>query len=121
MYAASKSSGRAWEICQFWQNLQRSGHPTVPSEYAALPGRKWKKGFFSIGSTWTAIGRPYTRLRNSPPTFLRARQRPELPLLIDAALGAQLAGDGRAVVDVRAIEAPGAGMAAAALAGCGGA
>jgi len=41
----------AWEMLQFWQWLQEKLHPTLPKEYESVPGRKWYKGFFSIGST----------------------------------------------------------------------
>jgi hypothetical protein len=46
----SVSSGLACDICQFWQNLQLRTHPAVAIEKAVVPGKKWKKGFFSIGS-----------------------------------------------------------------------
>jgi hypothetical protein len=44
------SSGEAWEISQFWQNLHWKLQPTVAIEKEAVAGRTWKNGFFSIGS-----------------------------------------------------------------------
>ena len=51
-------SGRTWEISQFWQNLQLTLHPAVAKEKALVPGRRWKNGFFSIGSTFIAQAFP---------------------------------------------------------------
>src|SRR6516162_10238709 len=45
-----RSNSRAFEICQFWQNLQVKLQPAVPKDSTADPGRKWLSGFFSIGS-----------------------------------------------------------------------
>jgi hypothetical protein len=50
-------SGLIWEILQFWQNLQYMLHPTVAIDSALVPGRKWKRGFFSIGSLLIEQGR----------------------------------------------------------------
>ena len=47
------SQGKACEISQFWQNRQRMLQPGVAREKAVRPGRTWKNGFFSMGSTWT--------------------------------------------------------------------
>jgi hypothetical protein len=44
------SAGASWEIRQFWQKGQRRLQPTKPAENTGLPGRKWWRGFFSIGS-----------------------------------------------------------------------
>ncbi|OQA46759.1 MAG: hypothetical protein BWY52_00599 [Chloroflexi bacterium ADurb.Bin325] len=46
-----------WEISQFWQNAQRKLQPGVAIENAVVPGRKWNRGFFSMGSTCCAIVR----------------------------------------------------------------
>src|SRR5271165_5046677 len=59
-YFAGKSSGLACEISQFWQNLQFTLQPAVATENATFPGRKWKKGFFSMGSMWAATTREWT-------------------------------------------------------------
>ncbi|OGD24496.1 MAG: hypothetical protein A2Y56_06555 [Candidatus Aminicenantes bacterium RBG_13_63_10] len=48
----------AWEICQFWQNPQRKLQPTVAREKDSVPGRKWNRGFFSMGSTCAAMTSP---------------------------------------------------------------
>ena len=44
------SSGLRWEMSQFWQFKQRKPQPVAAKEKAAVPGRKWNSGFFSIGS-----------------------------------------------------------------------
>ena len=49
-------SGRDCEISQFWQHLHSRLQPAVASESACAPGRKWKNGFFSIGSTCERAG-----------------------------------------------------------------
>jgi hypothetical protein len=46
------------EISQFWQNLQVRLQPAVPNESTAVPGKKWFKGFFSIGSMQNPDERP---------------------------------------------------------------
>jgi hypothetical protein len=38
-------------MSQFWQNLQVKLHPEVPKDSTGVPGRKWLRGFFSMGST----------------------------------------------------------------------
>ena len=48
----STCSGRDCEISQFWHILQLTLQPAVAMEKAMVPGAKWKKGFFSMGSTW---------------------------------------------------------------------
>src|SRR5579884_583200 len=55
---ASVSISRDLEISQFWQNLQARLQPAVPNDSTAEPGRKWFKGFFSIGSTQNPLERP---------------------------------------------------------------
>jgi len=47
---ASVCSGLACDISQFWQFLQCKLQPTVAIESILEPGKKWNKGFFSIGS-----------------------------------------------------------------------
>src|SRR5215210_659284 len=49
--SASVSVSRDLEMSQFWQNLHARLQPAVPKESTAEPGRKWLRGFFSIGST----------------------------------------------------------------------
>ena len=48
----------AWEICQFWQVWQAKLHPTDAIDKDWVPGKKWKKGFFSIGSKFKAQSLP---------------------------------------------------------------
>ena len=45
-------------IYKFWQFRQRKPQPPLAKENAALPGRKWNSGFFSIGSTWKEAALP---------------------------------------------------------------
>ncbi len=45
-----------WDILQFWQNGHLKLHPTVPMENAFEFGKKWYRGFFSIGSIATTDG-----------------------------------------------------------------
>jgi hypothetical protein len=54
----SPSISRAFEMFQFWQNLQLKLQPAVPNDSTAVPGRKWFKGFFSIGSRQNPDDRP---------------------------------------------------------------
>src|SRR5271169_4518590 len=56
--SASVSTCRDFEISQFWQNRQARLQPAVPNERTDEPGRKWFKGFFSIGSTQKPLLRP---------------------------------------------------------------
>jgi len=44
--------GRDCEISQFWHILQLTLQPAVAMEEGQGAGMKWKKGFFSMGSTW---------------------------------------------------------------------
>ena len=53
-----RSSARAFEMSQFWQNLQVRLQPAVPNESTEVPGRKWLSGFFSIGSMQKPDERP---------------------------------------------------------------
>src|SRR5919197_6764254 len=55
--SASVSSSRDFEMSQFWQNLHARLQPAVPNESTELPGRKWFRGFFSIGSTQKPLER----------------------------------------------------------------
>jgi hypothetical protein len=45
-------------MSQFWQNRQARLHPAVPKESTGVPGRKWLRGFFSMGSTQNPLDRP---------------------------------------------------------------
>ena len=63
-------------MSQFWQHLHSRLQPAVAMEKARLPGRKWKNGFFSMGSTCTAQGCPHTRVTYSPSRFSRTPQKP---------------------------------------------
>ena len=79
---AGTSSGRACEISQFWHQRQWKLQPAVPSERADAPGRTWKNGFFSIGSSASADGaRVDERLQRSA------------PVLADSAVPARSLGD----------------------------
>jgi hypothetical protein len=49
------ASGLTREMCQFWQCWQWKLQPMLPNEYDRVPGRKWKRGFFSIGSIASAL------------------------------------------------------------------
>ena len=44
------SSRSACEVSQFWQYPQWKSQPSMPNVSVSLPGRQWKKGFFSVGS-----------------------------------------------------------------------
>ena len=56
--AWSRSNSRAFEMSQFWQNLQVRLQPAVPNDSTAEPGRKCASGFFSIGSMQKPEERP---------------------------------------------------------------
>ncbi len=56
--SASVSISRDLEISQFWQNLQARLQPAVPKDSTEVPGRKWFRGFFSIGSMQKPEDRP---------------------------------------------------------------
>ena len=45
-------------MSEFWQKLQVKLQPTVAMEKLSVPGRKWKSGFFSMGSTAAEMGQP---------------------------------------------------------------
>lgn len=53
-----RSPGFAAERCQFWHQGQVKLQPTLLMENARLPGWKWARGFFSIGSTAIAESWP---------------------------------------------------------------
>ena len=52
------SSSFAFEMSQFWQNLQPRLQPAVPKLSTGVPGKKWLSGFFSIGSIANPVERP---------------------------------------------------------------
>ena len=52
------SSSRALEMLQFWQKRQPRLQPAVPKESTPEPGRKWLRGFFSMGSMQNPEARP---------------------------------------------------------------
>ncbi len=54
----SRSHSRDFEMSQFWQKLHARLQPAVPKESTAVPGRKWSRGFFSIGSMQKPEERP---------------------------------------------------------------
>ncbi|GBC86309.1 hypothetical protein HRbin12_00296 [bacterium HR12] len=56
--AASVSTSRDLEMSQFWQKRQPRLHPAVPNDSTGVPGRKWLRGFFSMGSTQNPLERP---------------------------------------------------------------
>src|SRR5580704_5627097 len=49
-------SARDFEMSQFWQKKQPMLQPAVPMEKTRVPGRKWFRGFFSMGSICIAAG-----------------------------------------------------------------
>jgi hypothetical protein len=57
-WSCRRLSARAFEMSQFWQNLQVRLHPAVPNDSTGVPGRKWLSGFFSIGSMQNPDERP---------------------------------------------------------------
>ena len=77
--SASVSISRDFEMSQFWQKRQERLQPAVPKERTALPGSKWLRGFFSIGSTQKPLERPYVVSTTSPPSHARTKQRPRWP------------------------------------------
>jgi hypothetical protein len=56
--SASVSSSRDFEMSQFWQKRQARLHPAVPKDNTEVPGKKWLRGFFSMGSTQNPEERP---------------------------------------------------------------
>src|SRR5882757_3999956 len=56
--SASVSISRDFDMSQFWQNLQARLQPAVPKDRTLVPGRKWLRGFFSIGSIQKPLERP---------------------------------------------------------------
>jgi len=57
-WSASVSHSRDLLMSQFWQNLQARLQPAVPNDRIGVPGRKWLRGFFSMGSTQKPLERP---------------------------------------------------------------
>ena len=45
-------------MSQFWQNLHARLQPAVPKDSMGVPGKKWFRGFFSIGSMQKPLERP---------------------------------------------------------------
>jgi hypothetical protein len=45
-------------MSQFWQNLHMRLQPAVPKLKTRDPGRKWLRGFFSMGSMQKPDDRP---------------------------------------------------------------
>ena len=82
MFRSNASSFETWEISQFWQCRHLKLHPRVAMEKVRLPGRKWYKGFFSMGSTFCAAAAPYIREYRTPLLFSRTPQIPRLPSAI---------------------------------------
>src|SRR4029077_2235044 len=72
-------SSRDLLMSQFWQNLQARLQPAVPNDSTGVPGRKWFRGFFSIGSTQNPLDRP--QVVSTIRSFSRARtkQSPRCP------------------------------------------
>jgi hypothetical protein len=66
--------GLVCEISQFWQFRQAKLQPAVATEKVFDCGMKWRSGFFSTGSTWTAQGFPYATEYNLLPKFTRLWQ-----------------------------------------------
>jgi len=56
--SARVSISRDLEMSQFWQNLHARLQPAVPKERTGVPGRKWARGFFSMGSMQYPLERP---------------------------------------------------------------
>jgi hypothetical protein len=46
------------EISQFWQKRQPKLQPAVPKDKTGVPGKKWARGFFSMGSTQNPLDLP---------------------------------------------------------------
>ena len=66
--SASVSVSFDFEMSQFWQKRHARLHPAVPNDSTADPGRKWFRGFFSIGSTQKPLDRPYVVSTISSPS-----------------------------------------------------
>ena len=54
----SASSGPAWEMSLFWHHRQERLQPVQLRERHRVPGMKWLRGFFSMGSMARAQGLP---------------------------------------------------------------
>ena len=57
-YLVASSPGLAADRCQFWHQGQVKLQPTLLTERDRLPGWKWERGFFSMGSTARAESSP---------------------------------------------------------------
>src|SRR6516225_10177078 len=77
--SASASVSRALEMLQFWQNLQVRLQPAVPNDRMGVPGKKWLRGFFSIGSTQKPLERPYVVSTMAPLWRARTKHKPRWP------------------------------------------
>src|SRR5664279_204701 len=77
--SASVSVSRDFEMSQFWQKRQARLQPAVPKEKTDVPGRKWFRGFFSMGSTQKPLLRPYVVRTIAPPRAARTKQWPSWP------------------------------------------
>ena len=73
---ASVSNSRDLLISQFWQKRHPRLQPAVPKERTGEPGRKWFRGFFSIGSIQKPLDRPYVVRTISSPVRARTKQKP---------------------------------------------
>lgn len=63
----------------FWHQGHLRLHPAVATERLSVPGRKWKRGFFSMGSVARLVSMPWLRLTSVPPRFSLTLQMPLLP------------------------------------------
>ena len=66
-------------MSQFWQKRQPRLHPAVPNESTLVPGRKWLRGFFSIGSTQNPLERPQVVSTMVSLSRARTKQNPRCP------------------------------------------
>ena len=66
-------------MSQFWQNLQPRLHSAVPKRRTGVPGKKWFRGFFSIGSIQKPVLRPYVSSIIFPFSFCHTKQKPRSP------------------------------------------
>ena len=91
--SASVSISRDFEMSQFWQKRQARLQPAVPNDRTDEPGRKWFRGFFSIGSTQKPLDRPYVVRTISPAAGGPDETVPLLALLQPAETRADVALD----------------------------
>jgi len=47
-----------FEILKFWQKRHVKLQPVCPKDSTGVPGKKWLRGFFSMGSTQKPLERP---------------------------------------------------------------